>query len=719
MKKLFLLALCAVISITAHAIGENIENAMPLTPGVASTFTSSCVDDVHLLYVKFEATNSGTVTINLDQPNTRARWMQEGVYAYGQLRQNLFRNGKEITVEKGKTYYCYYNFAAETTGTISFTLDAAQAGSLRSEAITLSAAGTQQLLGRAHEGEDFYNTTTWFRLDRAALADMQIMTVDVRGDVNTTIELFTNEETSYTKLYVINATAQAPVQFEIDLSKNDYYLAINVDDAGAKATFSFAHAQPGETLGTALDATLGTNNTVTGLWYRYTHTGNDYVTITTSAIYDASGSVIIEGSEAASSGIRMSDGSTVYFRATSSTTTIASRAIQPGETSENPYVITLNADYSAAFTFNMPSGSSDALRYMQVTAPDDGTFLYGTGNKNVVDVACGATVYDITNGSRKAVSVLQEQRTYDVKMFVYEWTVVAGHTYLIEQTLEYGMGAVEFLATFAPAAEGETIDKAIALTEAVPYSLGRKATKATYYKFTAPEAGDYLFSAHVTGYVKGYEDGRGYSIAKDYAGGSEFHNDVYTLAEGETVVFSAEPTTPIEHLGGGVQDFFIPDYYLVMSKVGTIGADISSADAIVTSGTIGNTNSWYGPISVPAEHTITVTVNDASVSGISAIFFSDTNAKWINNEKEVSYSVSGTSHQYVLAKALTDRTIYIMTNGMNTTGSFTIEGITSGITAPASVATSEDNIYYTPAGQRTSTPHSITIQKGKKFVLPF
>lgn len=719
MKKILsfiLIVLCAFATANAQVPGQDPDNALLLTEGVQTSFTSFN-NGKNVLYAKFVAEDEGTVTIDLPVPTTYSRWMEEGVMAYGQMRQNYFRSGNQFDVQIGHTYYLYYTFAGETTSNISYTLTRAAEGSTRNKSILISTDGTVDLLGTPHVDDIKYNTVTWFRLDRAALSNFQLMTISLSGDNLGDVSLYRNEETTPVKSYIIGegsgmVPVNATVDFDINLTSDEYYVAITQDDVNGQARFSFSAAQPGQTMGTAIEAHKGDNTVLTEGWYFYVHEGDAAVVsvVGVGAVYNAQGR-LISSAEDAVVGFAMEDGQKVYFKATSLGFSISERQFEKGETASNPIIMTLDKDGVGTVTFSLNGSASDVRRYMLFTATADGTFMYGTENSRVIDMALGSNVRDVdASGTSRPVSIIQKYES-DYGMFIYKWEVEEGHTYLIEQTLVNNLGNVLFYASFTEVQEGESRNKAIPLTLNVPYDLGRKENLARFYKFTAPESGDYLLSVNVNGQVRVYGEEE-YNVSKDYANGTDFHNDVISLEAGQQFVFSVAPSIGIEHISSSVQDFFIPDYYVLITRSGEAGSELPcavelSADTYVNTA---ESNTWYGPVLVPAGQTLRV-VADVENAGTdcAAVLLTNEKGQWFDQVSQISSMVNGTRHTYILTSANTDRTVYLLSNGVTapSTWCYTFADPAVGID---SVSLYSQQQLYTLQGFKTRSPRKgITI----------
>ena len=726
MKQILLLFFVLTsLSLFAQTPGESVDNPLLLADGVPSEFTSYN-NGRHVLYAKFTAEDDGTVTITLPVASSFSRWMEEGIMAYGQLRQYYFRNGNQFDVQKDHTYYLYYSFSSETTSTITYTLTPAAEGATRGKALLISADTTVSLLGKPHEGEEFFNTTTWFRLDRQSLAGKGLMTVTLAGDNMGDVSLFKNDDQYATSIYIFGEGAglipvNSTITFDLDLANNDYFVAITQNDVNGSATFAFSEVKPGQTLSTALPATLGNNTVPSDAWYRYTHVGDTKKVSFScaSAIYNAKGTVIADAQDA-TSGIILSDGETVYFQATTLGFTISEHNIPDGEMASRPLIITLDGEGLGQFSFTLSGSESDVRRYMQFTAPADGTFMYGTSNSKVIQVAFGATVRDITNpDSPQTMSIIQKAESA-YGMFIYQWQVTEGHTYLIEQTLENNLGRVDFLASFLEAQEGESLNRPIQLPLATPVTLGRTEASATYFKFTAPADGEYLLSAYLFGRVHVYGEEE-YNISKDYVNGTDFHNEVIPLTAGESIIFSAAPSFDLDQIVAGVLGYYIPDYYVQVTPIETFGGDIPSslhveADQLIPATT---SNLWYGPITVPADATLTITA--FTPSGTSApIYFTNEKGQWLASEADISSFLNGIPQAYSLRPSPSERTIYLLSNGTSHTDwAYSFSGAATSIAAPIPSAPSLSHSY-TLQGIRLlptrGTHIVIDKENGKKYL---
>lgn len=673
--RVFLLLL--VFSANLFASGESIDSAILLQEGETVTFTSSANDyGRHVVYFKMQASTEGTITMHLSTANTYARWMEEGIEAYGSLRQNMFRDGCQFDVKPGHTYYATYNFAEATEATVSYTLQPAPEGSTRSTAYTIAESCTRVLRGQAPtqevDGLVHTNQSTWFRLDGESLSAYDLLSVQVGGDNETSVSLYCDDQDTPLRFYMLGeGSGMLPLGtmliFDVDFQRHTYYIAISQDDAGGTATFTFSKAQPGQSIASALEARMGQNSVSSPAWYRYEHQGEgDMVTIEgggISVICDAQGNTLMRGNDARS-GIRMRQGSVIYFQA-SYDFTIGVIELEPGLSSDKPLPLTLGQYDTGNYSFLLNgSAGDDVLRYVLFEATADGILMIGTTHKNVITSACGCMVRDVT--TQRPVNVVQKQQVFDTTYFTYTFEVAQGHSYLIEHTLQDNYGEVSFLAAFTPAQEGESQNTAFTLQLGLPLDLGRHETSTRYMRFTAPASGDYLISAHVLGQVRVLGD-EAHNISKDYENGTDFHREVVTLQEGQQLLLSATPSTDIEHLKGAgqtaeesVQDYFIPNYYIVVQPAQEQGIDPTSAQPLQPSQmqSVGQGMTWY-TVQVPADEPLNVVLSDAG-SSVAPILLADEQGRWITKESELSR----TGQTYVLTPAAQSRTIYLVTNGL-------------------------------------------------------
>lgn len=670
--------------------GQDVENAILLTANTNTSFTPYNDGGRNLTYFKLVPANSGTVTMNISAATSFARWMEDGVMAYGQLKQNMFANGNQFVVEKGKTYYCYYTFADAASSTASYSLQVAEPGAARGEAILLTANSKHDLLGipmKTVNGDKVYeNKTTWFKVAKqGALKANDLVTVKLDGGVNGEIALLVNDDNSSVKSYGIGDGAgllpiNSTVQFDLNLAENDYYIAITQDNVGGQATFTFKTAAPGESIGKAITAVVGSNSvSKSNTWYVYTHSGADKLIKISgvNTVYNENQGMVAEGADI-TAGFVIKEGESIYFQANTIGFTITLAAVDKGVTPEDPVIINNDDE----FTFRMTGGSgNDAFRYMQYTATEDGTYMYATDNAKVIEYANGASVRDVTNPeSPKAISIVQEESDeFGETYFIYKWTVLAGHTYLIEQGLGSNYGTVNFFPLFEPAEEGQTIGKASAIGLNETKDLGRTASTTYFYKFVAPEAGDYTVSVQLVGYVKSYDaEGAATTIAKNYSDGMEYHNETFSLAAGESLVFSVEASQTIEHVAGGVNDDFIPNYYAIVTKANVLsGIDYTKPIACLTNTKIDfcEYNTWRS-ITVPAGETVTVDATLTSGSDVNSIYFAapDTYGKmtWANKNTDLLVSTNGNKQSFTLSSSTTDRVVMIMAYGMHCSGSYIV-----------------------------------------------
>lgn len=671
----------------------------------------------YVIYAKFTPATEGKVSFTL--PNGE---ITRYIKAEGESFKT-FSTENGVHVMPGVTYYVWYRYSGEVSGNIRYTLAPLAQGEARSTAFVVSGDSTFDLLGRPSIGKDyFYNTTTWFRLDKDALSDKLLMSIRLSGGNSGEVALFAEGVAEPVKAYAIGEGSgmlpiNSTVEFDLD-SSIQYYVAITQDNAGGVATFTFKEVEAGQTMGTALEAVLGSNAGKSGYWYSYTHTGDNIISITgVNTVYNRNGGLVATGSDV-SMGFRMVDAESVYFQATGSFT-IRATEVPVGFSPDMPVVLTLDKDGLGLFRFSLSGSDSDTRRYIQFTATESGTFMYGTDNSKVVEMALGTTVTDRTAG--KAVSVVQQKQNFGTVYFTYTWQVTAGHTYLIEQTLVNNIGNVTFMASFTTAVQGEVMDYPINLQLAETYDLGRSQTLARYFRFTAEEDGNYFLSVHAQGYVRCYdEDGSSFSISRDYANGTDFHNETFALQAGESILFSVEPSADIEHLAGGVQDFFIPNYYASVTRDDAEGQTFS-LPIRPSEGTmydIDNTAVWYGPISVPAGESFEVVARNTKNNARAIVFFANEQGQWIDNESDILYDADASGHSYFLRAKNTDRTIYLMTCGFNTTGIWFWGDPETGICLKGQQAgESAGKQLFDLLGRRIASAHGVVIKDGKKLIL--
>lgn len=750
MKKIttLLIIIMSLVCMSAHAVpGQDIENAILLVEGQSQSFqTSVNQNGNNVIYFKMQAEFDGTMTMHLDKATSYARWMEEGIVAYGTLRQNLFRDGKSFDVQKGHVYYATFTFEQPTSGTLFYTFEAAPEGATRSMAYVVSAEGKQELRGAEPQYIDgdliYSNTVTWFRLDSEALAGYDIVSVAIEGGNETSVSIHMGEDASLLKTYMMGGgSAMLPfdstIQFDADLASHVYYVSITQDNTGGSATFSFAKSSPGDTPSSALEAVWGQNvaaDPVKSLWYRYTHQGEDGIIAISGggvdAICDVWGKVLVGGTEVQTA-FRVRKGDVLYFKATGDFV-IGKAELEPGLSPDNPLRLEL-VDGMGSFGFVLNGATSaDVCRYVSFEAQEDGTLMYGTTHKKVIELANGSTVRDLTTG--RLIPVVQELMALDENYYTYTCEVERGHSYLVEQTLQDDCGAVNFLVVFTPAKEGESVNKPYTLTLGKPLDLGRKKSLAKYLRFTAPEDGDYLLSMHVTGQVRMLGDDA-HNVSKDYVHGTDFHNEVVALQRGETVLLSVTPSADIEHIQAGqaaaqmMQDYFIPNYYAVVSPVASPdsatpaqvrGLDASSPIAIEGGElTVADTNQWYS-VEVPAGQTFTVSVSGYGLDAeTAAVFFANTDVQWIDRESEISKSLRDGALLYVLVPVPEPRTILLMTNGISATSARLKCWVGDEETSIKPLLSTASNASYSLSGLPVKSNHksAIHVVNGRKVVV--
>lgn len=699
--------------------GQTEQTAFALTtaPQDVTAAPSKTSATAYVIYAKFTAPAEGKAFFTFPGDDTAHYIKAEGE----SYRTFSFENG--CSVQPGVTYYVWYSYSTAVSGSISYEIVQPKEGEARSTAIPVTGEGSFGLHGKPSIGTDyFYNVTTWFRVDAAATEGRNQMSVTLSGGCSGEVALWAEGQADPVKAYGIGkGTGMKPLDSTVDFDitpGQSYYVAITQDNVGGAAAFAFRTLDPGQTKSTALEAVLGQNDAVEGYWYRYTHSGEAMMIAITgvSTIYNQNDGFVAAGGDV-STGFRIKDGETIYFQAGGSSFTIRTVTISEGMTPDMPVILTLGADGSGMFGFQLNGSESDVTRYIQYTATASGTLMYGTDHKMVIEMALGATVTDRTTG--RSVTVVQQKQNFGIEYYTYAWQVTAGHTYLIEQTLEGNLGSVTFMATFEPAAQGEVLDNPIPVSLAEACSLGRRQAFVKYFCFTAEEEGTYLLSAHVQGYVRYYDEaGASTAVPKDYANGTDFHNETFTLAAGEKLVFSVEPGADIEHLSVGIQDFFIPDYFVTVNRIDAPGQSFAQPEALVECELydLTPTNTWYGPVVIPAGERFEIHVFDTESNAGAAVFFTNEKGQWINTEEAIQYSTDAQSHTYTILPAKVDRTVYLMSCGFTTGGFWFWGDPETGIQAVGSPQDAAP--MFNLAGQKiTGQPHGIVISGGRKVLM--
>lgn len=688
--------------------GQTEEKAFTLTqtPTSITSPKSKTSTTEYVIYAKFEAAADGTATVTMPDGETWGKYLKKP----GDTRFNTFNFDNSFEVVQGQTYYIYYRYKSEVTGEAKYALREAGAGESRGAAILLEATGGYNLLGvppvDVEGGKNYTNTTTWFKIAKdGALKANNLVSVTIGGDNTTEVALYQNDEATPIKTYAMGdgsgmLAKNSTVKLDIDLTQNDYYLGITQDDVNGTANFTFKVADEGETIAHAFTAEAGSNTVTTAGWYKYTHAGDRKLIKVSgiSKIVNEEGGLVAEGDDV-KVGFVITEGTSIYFEA-SGNFTITLSDVEKGMTADDPVII----DNENGATFNLSGAATDTQRFMQYSATEDGIFIYATQNASVLESAVSATVRDVTNAETpKTVSIVQEESAeFGETYFIYKWPVVAGHAYLIEQSLGNNFGKVEFFTMFTAAEAGETIGKAFPIELYEAKDLGRQATTPKYYKFTAAEAGDYTLSVQLTGYVKSYDaDGNATTIQKSYSDGLVYHNETFTLAEGESLVFSCQPSETIEHVAGGVNDAFIPNYYATVTTAeNTGGLDYNHPETITENDemSLDASNVWYGPITVPAETPLYVkaTLNDETET--SAVYFAVQTAtsglQWINKDTKLSVEIEGKTQIFTLAPSTEERQINLLGYGMLCAGTFSYSFTEPTVTPETKTLTVTPKITY-------------------------
>lgn len=672
----------------------------------------------YTIYTRFTAPYEGRAYINMPEGDIAHYIKAEG------SSYKMFAPENGYPVEENVTYYVWYRYTESVKGAASVDIERPQRGESRSTAIGISGNAEEALLGKASIGNDyFYNTTTWFVLNNDSLTDKGVMTIRLDGGNKGHIALYDSESIDPIKSYFFGEgsgmlAVGTSVDFDITPATHTYYVAITQDNVGGVATFTFSEAAPGQTIGTAIQATIGKNTATANNWYKYTHTADNIISITNvSTVYDANEGLVAAG-EDVTFGFRMTPSQTVYFQANRDFE-IKATDIPQGTVADKPLVLTLDNEGYGQFNFNLNGSNSDATRYILYEATQTGTLMYGTSNDKVITMAFGSSVIDQTTGRR--ITVRCQSEIYDTPYYTYTFQVVAGHTYLIEQTLANNLGTVNFMAVFTPAQTGEVMDMPIALAHSCAYDLGRTTTTPRYFRFVAPQAGDYLLSVHAQGYVRRYLSATtSYAIQRDYTRGTDFHNETTPLAKGDTILLSVETTADIEHIAVDIQDFFIPNYYIVCSLTNADdGTTIEQPLPADTTNVYEVTAmpQWYGPINVPAGETLTVTAIAPQQHAHAAIVhLTDEKGQWINNQTNIVYDLSAqsTTHTYTLRTASEERTVYVLTSP-TAAGSHWSLGDKITPVSPITLSSAQPQRRYNLLGQ-PSHGHGIVITQGKKVI---
>lgn len=691
----FVALLFALLSLPVMAgNGSSADEAIVLTKGQMTQFTSVFSGTRNLIYAKFVADTDGiaTITINSDPAPNSSKWMEEGVLAYGSLKTNILTG--TFDVEKGHTYYLLYNFATEATGSFGFNIEKAAEGTRSGTAYVVNGDCTMDLHGVEPTIEDgvkvYVRTATWFRIDRKALGGKTLMNLKLTGGNFGDVTISSADISAG---YVIGEASgcippgMANFKQYIGNGTDDIYINIGQENINGKVEFTFSDAKDGETKDNPIAAALGSNNFSIGsglseVWFSYVNNGDNVITIkgVSTTVYSQNGGIVASGADVSTVGFRMGNGDKVVFPVSAAGNinfTIAQNNIAEGEYPDNPIDIT----NLSTFSITLPSGSSDALRFMKYSASESGTFMYASSNAKMREVAFSATVRDITAGN-KVVNVIQQEQT---GYYTYTFTVDAGHEYLIEQTLQNGMGKVDFRTKFTAAKDGDVKSKPIIMAQNKSYTLGRKQTNTKYLQFTAPEAGTYLVSAQVKGQVRVYGEEE-YNIQRDYANDSEFRNDEMELKEGQSVIFGVTPNSDIDiHIQDASlsddkfqQDFFVPDYYIIVTKKDESARGFSldmpvnnlPAETAISFGDCNTYTSIFVPEGCGLEVTETLS---ASHPGSAGIYFTE-NGKWITLASQVAMAdgvdASAKTRVFTLNEGSKNRTIIVLAEGALVSGTW-------------------------------------------------
>lgn len=576
-------------------------------------------------------------------------------------------------------------------------------GETRQNAINITSGSTHELLESAET-----NITTWFCINSSVLGANDLVTVALDSKNYGDITFYWNDETSSDEMYFISGPDEDKTVKKLwTISDGKLYIAIGQEGEGGKATFSFSKAKPGETRYNAIDLTTGDNKVSTDLttvWYKYTYTETESKQI----VVTSNGCVLgaaqtLEGKNICpanllDAGFRMVEGETFYLPVSNSdanaTVTIALEEIQPGYYSDYPikatgvssFILDIPADPSAS-----TDSSAQSERYFQYVADKDGLLMWGTGDSNWVEAAYGCVVRDVTDEKTLNTPLTE----FTAGMITYTIPVIAGHTYLIDQSVAHTKQArqVTVYVMYKEPQQGDTKDNPFSLKLSETFDLGRKTATTKYYRFTATAAGIYTATIHAGGQVRATtpQDGS-WNIGRDYSIQElQMHIDKeITLAAGESLLLEVTLTSDIDiHVDGS--DSTKPNYSILITKNDGPEPEHREGDGVKNAiiaeqgkpyplyqSSAEDFYEHYYKIDVPANHSLIIVSNHPeAISSPSFINFTLDGNNWneVKNTITIIRNVAGTKtigRRYATTPIDEDRTVYVETDGI----SFLYEGAT-------------------------------------------
>lgn len=570
----------------------------------------------------------------------------------------------------------------------------AQGGS-RADAIQVNFGETYNLSGR----KDF-NTTTWFYVDSLDFIENNLLTVALSGGNFGDVAFFGADNPEVDELFFItgeNGKGTNPTFKKFwNAADGGLLIAVTQDNSGGKVCFSLSKAIDGETRQNAIEAVAGNNRAESQLrtvWYSFKALEEKEYFITSDSrignAVDSSGHIVCVD-VLLSSGFRMEAGMTVYFPVTVIETamfSISSRDLQAGYYSDFPlditglsqFVIDLPADPNAT-----TNSSAQSERYWSYTADKTGFLMWGTSDAAWIEGSWGCTVRDMTEERN-----LNTPKTEKVAgMLTYTVPVMAGHTYMIFQSVAYAKARkVTVYAIYKEPRQGDTRDNPLILELGKQLNIGRKSENTRYYSFTASEAGVYTATIHAGGQVRATtpQDGS-WNISRDYSiTGMQMHiDDAITLDAGESLELEITLTSDIDiHVDGS--DSSIPDYSILITRNDDSGQtvpevregeDLQHAIELQQNEKVAlqqnNDEDYYVhyyKIAVPANDTLViVTDHSPAVSSPDCIAVYDMNGTVMHCSTDFVVTEGSdrrTGRIYRLGPSDSDRTLFIATYGVS------------------------------------------------------
>lgn len=634
-----------------------------------------------------------------------------------------------------------------------FVATASATGESRSNPINVTQAGKVILYGAEET-----TTDTWLCINETALGENNMIVFAFSGGHYGDVTFYDGNSSTPLETIAIGGENPTTVKKYWDAESTKMYICISQDGPNGSVMLSFATAKQGETHNNAVSARIGSNivsKNAETVWYKFTANEKKVYTFdvkncTISNILNAD-MRISSPANLASAGVAMSAGETVWFNVTdfsagvSPTIVITAIEIKAGDEPDNA----IDATNLSQFIFSVPAdpnasennGAAQTEHYFTYTASKSGFFQWGTTDESWVKGMFGCTVRDVTEGKNLDTP---KKETLD-NFVIYTIPVIAGHTYLIEQTIGHTKSArdITVFVSFEEATNpGDLPENPIILKLNSKEDLGRVISTTKYFSFTATEAGVYTATVHAGGQVRATTPHDGsWNITRDYSNTElQMHiDDEITLAAGDVLSLQVTLTSDLDiHTNGS--DASKPNYYILITK--NAGSNVPGVrdGEDIEHAIIGEPDKAYDlyqssdedyydryyKVVVPANATLYVTTShDPTIGNPKPINFTLNGKTW-NDVKYTTTDIKDSEGKflgckYECATSAEERVIYIETDGVSflyegATWSYTIDG---DVTAIGSIAIDANAEIYSISGTKTSriTKPGLYIVNGKKVAV--